>query len=152
MPKLTGWSLFSPEKHQTRVDKEEGYFRVVRYKCSLKSNRVAFTDFSRHWMRSLKIKGCNYISLAAVNLSLKQIILLVSFFCLPEKSLFWTRKHSFGIGSLQRAKKSCYGPSTKHLRYLPGSFGVGKLIFRAILLLKAPGKGSFAWKPHQGLA
>lgn len=57
----------------------EGYFRVACYKHSLKSSRVAFTDFSRHWMRSLKIKGCNYILLAAVNLSLKQIIMLVSF-------------------------------------------------------------------------
>lgn len=47
---------------------------------------MAFTDFSTHWMRSLKIKGCNYILLAAVNLRLKQIILLVwvflvLFFC-----------------------------------------------------------------------
>lgn len=86
-------------------------------------------------MRSLKIKGCNYILLSAVNLSLKQItpLVWVGFFCLfccwfwwggflllffsffsfffysiacPEKE---RTALGFGLGSLQIAKKrSCY--------------------------------------------
>lgn len=102
-------------------------FELYITKCSLKSNRVAFTDFSRHWMRSLKIKGCNYILLAAVNLSLKQIILLVSFFFFPQRIACSEKERtSLGLETCKKPKKRVSMLPKRHLRYLPGSFRVGK--------------------------
>lgn len=78
------------------------------HKHPLKSSRVAFTDFSRHWMRSLKIKGCNYILLAAVNLSLKQIIMMVSFW--RKASSEKREGTALGLKPARRPRKNGYTP------------------------------------------
>lgn len=146
MPKLKHWSLFSPERHQTHIDKMEGYFRVVCYKHPLKSSRVAFTDFSRHWMRSLKIKGCNYILLAAVNLNLKQIIMLVSFW---RKTCSEKREGTaLGLKPARKLQRNRYAPK-KHLSYLSASFRVGKLTFRATFCLNSRGNQQEGHSPRE---
>lgn len=107
----------------------------------MKSSRVAFTDFSRHWMRSLKIKRCNYILLAAVNLSLKQIILLVWGFFLSIAHSARKKSTALGLEACKKPKKPqrVAIPLKRHLKYLPGSFRVGEsLIFGAIFELKKP--------------
>lgn len=59
-------------------------------------------------MRSLKIKGCNYILLAAVNLSLKQIIMMVSFW--RKASSEKKRRDSFRIEACKKATKELRHP------------------------------------------